>query len=207
MAKLKALIVEDEPLVAEDIASCVELMGYEAAFIAYSGEEAIQFLKENNVDFALLDITLSGDVDGIEVAKQFRETQRAPFLFLTSHSDHTTLERAKATRPSGYLVKPFDENDLKTSLEVAIFNHFHPDDYGHSFSLEILNQRLPNPLSEKEFDVVSELRLGKTNKEIAQSLFVSVNTIKTHLNRLYAKLDASSRTELLFRVDSLLRSQ
>lgn len=207
MARLRALIVEDEPLVAEDIASCIESLGYEAGYICYSGKEAIAQIEANEFDFALLDITLSDEIDGIRVAQLFRERQKAPFLYLTSHSDKGTLERAKSTMPSGYLLKPFDENDLSTALEIAIYNHFHQGEHAHSreFSLELINQKLATALSQKEFDIIAQLKQGKTNKEIAKALFVSVNTVKTHLNRIYPKLDATNRTEVLFRIDALLK--
>jgi DNA-binding NarL/FixJ family response regulator len=208
MAKLRALIVEDEPLVAEDIAACIEALGYEAAYICYSGAEAIAQIEENKFDFALLDISLSDEIDGIGVAERFRQKQAAPFLYLTSHSDRNTLERAKSTMPSGYLLKPFDENDLSTALEIAIYNYIHQHDIADSglFKLDVLNERLATPLSQKEFDIISQLKLGKTNKEIAEALFVSVNTVKTHLNRLYTKLDATNRTEVLFRIEALLKN-
>ncbi len=204
MARLKALIVEDEPLVAEDIAGCVESLGYEVGFIAYSAEQAILKLREIKFDFALLDITLAGEMDGIELSEVINAEYRIPFLFLTSHSDRSILERAKKARPAAYLLKPFDENDLTTSLEVAIFNHINPRS-STVLSLNIINENVVNPLSEREFEILELLRKGKTNQEIAEELFVSINTIKTHLARLYIKLDASNRTEALFKIDSFLK--
>lgn len=204
MARLKALVIEDEPLVAEDIASCIESLGYEVGFIAYSGEEALEALRAQKFDFALVDVTLSGELDGIQVAEEINRSFGFPFVYLTSHSDRSILERAKKTHPAAYLLKPFDENDLMTSLEIAIFNHINPRS-AVNLSLAEINEHISNPLSERELEILELLRKGHTNQEVAEQLFVSINTIKTHLARLYVKLDASNRTEALFRIDSFLK--
>lgn len=205
MTRLKAIIIEDEPLVAEDIAGCIEALGYEVGYIAYSAEDAVISMQNTKYDFALIDITLAGKMDGIELAMIINEEHKFPFLFLTSHSDRSILERAKKARPSAYLLKPFDENDLMTSLEVAIFNHINPKE-SVELSLDEINKQVSNPISDREFEIIKLLRKGNTNQEIAEHLFVSINTIKTHLTRLYVKLDASNRTEALFRIDSILKS-
>ncbi|MEO0403431.1 MAG: response regulator transcription factor [Bacteroidota bacterium] len=199
---IKILVVEDEPLVAEDLAAHVEDMGFEVAGICYSGAEAIQKIDEGNVDAALLDIRLEDNISGIDVAKHIRETNDIPFLYVTSHSDRSTLDEAKVTQPSGYIVKPFDENDLFAALEIAIFNYFNQQP--KKLTLESVNSQIPTPLSEREFEILNLLKEGKTNKEIGEAIFLSVNTVKTHLLKVYEKLDAKNRTEALFRLNQLI---
>ncbi|NQX91191.1 MAG: response regulator transcription factor [Flavobacteriales bacterium] len=199
---IKILVVEDEPLVAEDLAAQVEDMGFEVAGICYSGADAITKIDEGNVDAALLDIRLEDNITGIDVAKHIRSTANIPFLYVTSHSDRSTLDEAKVTQPSGYIVKPFDENDLFAALEIAIFNYFNQQP--KKLTLESVNAQLPTPLSEREFEVLNLLKEGKTNKEIGESIFLSVNTVKTHLLKVYEKLDAKNRTEALFRLNQLI---
>ncbi len=202
--KIKILIVEDEPLVAEDIAGHLSSMDFTVTGIAYDGEQALEMLKANLPDAVLLDITLGTDIDGIAVAHEINSKYAIPFVFLTSHSDRGTIERVKETRPAGYLLKPFDENDLLTSLEIALFNHMNNRPRGTELTIENINQHVPNALSEREFEILNLLRQGKTNKEISESVFLSVNTIKTHLVRIYDKLDVKNRTEVMFKLNKLL---
>ena len=198
MPRLSVLIVEDEPLVAEDIAGHLESIGFIVSGIAHSGEDALLKLKTQRPDAVLLDITLDGKMDGVDVAHHINEHYKIPFIFLTSHADKFTVERVKATKPGAYLVKPFDENDLFTSLEMAVSNYLllHPE--AMEMTLEWINGKLKNPLSEREFEILQALKGGKSNAEVAEKLFLSVNTIKTHLQNIYVKMNARNRTEALF---------
>lgn len=203
--KYSILVVEDEPLIAEDIAGYLTESGFEVAGIANNAEEAIGKLENGTPDALLLDINLGEGMDGIELADIIRKKHKVPFVFLTSHADKNTLDRAKQTIPAGYLLKPFDGNDLMTSLEIAIFTHLKQEDKeSETLSLETVNEALPVPLSQREFDMLILLQTGKTNKEMANALFISVNTVKTHLLHLFEKLDVSNRTQALFRIRELV---
>lgn len=198
------LIVEDEPLIAEDIQGYLEESGFSVTGIAHNGNDAIELLKIQKPDALLLDINLGVPPDGIELATLIREKFEIPFVFLTSHADKSTLERAKQTFPAGYLLKPFDGRDLMTSLEIALFNHFNNRATSATEpTLESVNSKLPTPLSAREFELMMQLRTGKTNREIAEASFISVNTVKTHLQHLFNKLDVTNRTQALFRIREL----
>lgn len=203
--KYSILIVEDEPLIAEDIQGYLEESGFTVTGIAHQGAEAMELLKGERPDAVLLDINLGTPPDGIELAGMIREAHDLPFVFLTSHADKATLERAKQTFPAGYLLKPFDGLDLMTSLEVALFNHFNSRRSAAQREprLQDFNDKLPTPLSEREFELLMHLRTGKTNREIAEASFISVNTVKTHLKHLFEKLDVTNRTQALFRIEEL----
>lgn len=205
MAKVKILVVEDEPLVASDISNQLRDVGFDVVGIAGNGQIALQMLSANLPDAALLDISLGGEPDGIEVAHEINKLYGIPFVFLTSHADRGTIERVKETRPAGYLLKPFDENDLLTSLEIAVFNHMNSKRASErNLTIESINSHIPNPLTEREFEILLYLREGRTNKEIGEKVFLSVNTVKSHLLNIYEKLDVHNRTEVLFKLNSLL---
>ena len=195
---LKILIVEDEPIIAENISIYLNNNDFEVSAIAYDAEEALEQLQYNTPDAAILDINLESGQDGIDIARQINEQYHIPFLFLTSYADKTTLERAKAVQPAGYIVKPFNERTLLASLEIAISNHAADMNHGlPALSLDKVNKGLLTPISQREFDVLQLVYQGVTNNQIAAQLFISVNTTKTHLKNIYLKLDVNSRLELM----------
>lgn len=120
---IKILIVEDELLIAEDIRVHLESLGYEVIGIATNYTEAQDIAHSQNPDIALVDIIIDGDKDGIQTAGYLKKELEIPIIFLTSHSDKQTVERAKLVNPDGYLVKPFNANDLFTTIEIAFSNH------------------------------------------------------------------------------------
>ncbi len=116
------LIVEDELLIAEHLAACLEDDGYVVGGIATSFEEAIELIVVQTPDLVLLDINLEGDLDGIDLANELRHKFQIPHLFVTSNTDDRTIARAKLTNPKGYLVKPFQPQDLRPGIEIALYN-------------------------------------------------------------------------------------
>ncbi len=121
MEKKQVLIVEDERLVAEDIKDSVKSLGYDVMGITSSGEEAVKIAKEISPDLVLMDIKLDGDMDGIEAAQLIRSLTNVPVVYLTAHADDKTLNRAKITEPMGYIVKPFEDKELQSTLEIALY--------------------------------------------------------------------------------------
>ncbi len=114
------LIVEDEGIIASNIGSNLRKAGYEIAGIASSAEEAFDVVSRTLPDLMLIDIHLAGSSDGIEVAQKIHSMFGIPFIFLTAHSDSETMERAKKTGPSGYLVKPVQQNSLLQFIEETL---------------------------------------------------------------------------------------
>lgn len=121
--QIKVLIIEDELLIAEDMRMHLIKLGYIVTGIASSYTEAIESADSELPDIALVDIIIDGDKDGIETAKALKSKFQLPIIFLTSHSDKDTVEKAKLVKPDGYLVKPFNSQDLFTSIEIAFYNH------------------------------------------------------------------------------------
>ncbi|MBL7941756.1 MAG: response regulator transcription factor [Flavobacteriales bacterium] len=200
---MRVLIVEDEPLIAEDIAGCLEAVDFEVAGMADSVSKALDLLSSQTCDVVLLDINLGDGPDGVDLAHEIRKQWDIPFVFLTSHADRATIARVKETLPSGYLLKPFDENDLLTTLEIALANHIGRRSHQDLPSLDQLNNKLPNPLSARELEIIALIRSGNTNQQVADAVFLSVNTVKSHLLHIYEKLDVKNRTELMFRISQL----
>ena len=119
--KTKILIVEDEAIVAKDISVCLEKIGYEVIATFSKGEKALHFLKKNKPDLVLMDIMLAGNISGIEASAEIKKKHDIPVVFLTAYADEKTIERAKVTEPYGYVIKPFKEIDLRTSIEMALY--------------------------------------------------------------------------------------
>lgn len=121
MGEIKVMIVEDELIIAEDIRSKLSGLGYNVTGIATDVKEAESLLQKNSPDIVMLDIILRDGDDGIALAEIIRNQYNIPFIFLTSHADKVTIERAKRLKPDGYLVKPFTDRDLYSSIEIAFF--------------------------------------------------------------------------------------
>ncbi len=121
MPKIKILVVEDESLVAKDIQNMLRGLGYEVLDVLSTGEEAIAAFGRFDPDLVLMDIVLKGEIDGIAAAEKIWETYGIPVIYLTAYADETTLARAKVTEPFGYILKPFDERELQTTIEMAFY--------------------------------------------------------------------------------------
>lgn len=205
MNEIKILIVEDEPVIAENIAVYLNNGDFAVSGIAYDDEEAKRQLKQNTPDAVLLDINLDSEQDGIDIAEFINRHYEIPFLFLTSYSDKETLERAKKVEPWGYVVKPFNERSLVASIEIAISNFARRSTRTVPNLLhQKINEHLPDPVTEREFDVLKLIYEGCTNQQIAEQLFVSLNTIKRHINNAYLKIDATSRSTAIARLRELM---
>lgn len=119
----KILVVEDESVVAIHIEESLMKLGYAVSAVVASGEDAVKKAEETRPDLILMDIVLKGEMDGIEAAAQIREKFYIPVIYLTAYADDTILQRAKVTEPLGYIVKPFNERELKSAIEIALYKH------------------------------------------------------------------------------------
>ncbi len=152
MALEKILIVEDETIVSENIKNILSKLNYTVSGVVTSGEEVIQTLSQTKPDLVLMDIKLKGEIDGIEAAEEIRSQFDIPVIYLTAFVDDHILKRAKITEPSGYIIKPFEILDLRTTIEIAL--HKHRIDKRIRFShrlLKIANQSDTIPKMVKQF--------------------------------------------------------
>lgn len=119
----KILIVENENIVALNIQTRLKQIGYEVLAVVSSGEKAIEIAEATQPDLVLMDIKLSGTLDGIQAAEQIRARFKIPIVYLTAYTDQPTLERVKITEPHGYILKPFETRELYSAIEIALYKH------------------------------------------------------------------------------------
>ncbi len=193
---VRVLIVEDEPIISDDIESTLLANDYDIAGKAYSSTQALDMLINRSPDLVLLDIAIKGDKDGIDIAAIIREKYHLPFIFLTSFSDKITLDRAIPTMPYGYIVKPFKDRDIITSIELAMFR-FASENNTTVLDKTTVENRFGVQLTKMEFSVLWMIWEGKSNQAAAKELFLSVNTVKTHVRNLFEKCNVRNRNELM----------
>jgi two-component system cell cycle sensor histidine kinase/response regulator CckA len=116
----RVVVVEDDAIIGTDIAETLVRLGYEVPATVDTGEAALRAIAEYKPDLVLMDVQLCGPVDGVETVSRLRRDSDIPVVYLTAHSDKATLARAKETTQHGYLLKPFNEQDLRTAIEVAL---------------------------------------------------------------------------------------
>jgi len=197
--ELRILIVEDEPLIAEDLAMTLKREGYIVSGIAHDGPQALDLLNKEEADLALLDIALSPAMSGFDIAQIINDKYQIPFLFITSFSDRATIEKAISFMPEGYITKPFKMKDVLVNIEIA--NYKLSQQVTNPFlQRKEVNEDLTHPLSEAEYEVLLILASGLTNEQIAHTKHLSINTIKTHLKNIYLKLGVQSRTQAIQKV-------
>jgi PAS domain S-box len=120
LAKEKILLVEDDGIEAMDIKRTLESFGYDVPHVASSGDEAIKEALEIHPDLILMDIVLKGEMNGIDAASEIKELL-IPLIYLTAHSEDSTVQRAKLTEPYGYIIKPYESTELKYAIELALY--------------------------------------------------------------------------------------
>ena len=211
MPRIKILIVEDESIVALDIRSALRKLNYEVTDMVTSYEQAIQSVKNNCPDIALLDINLQNSKDGIAIAKKLQKMMDISVVYLTAFSDDDTLQRAVKTNPLGYILKPFTRAELKSSLILAIHKmniskELIPDkntiDLGFNYYYNTKQEQLyltnlPVRLSIKENNLLQLLIHARGSilsfQDIEHQLWpaesISQSTLRTLIYRMRTKLE------------------
>lgn len=206
MSNINVLVVEDESIVSKDIQHSLKKLGYTVVGAASTGEKAIELALSERPDIVLMDIMLKGNMNGIEAASLIKEQIAIPVIFLTAYADESTLSKAKISEPYGYILKPFKEIDLQTSIEMAI--------YKHKKEQEIIKERdflfslVDNKEKSKDFIFVkSNSKLVKINcKDIyfieALKDYVVINTLDTRytIHSTMKEIENKMGTEEFIRV-------
>lgn len=123
MSKVRVLIVEDEVFTADQEEKRLLDMGYDVVGKADSGEDAVQLAHESRPDLVLMDIRLHGRMDGIDAADEIKTKLNIPVIYVTAYADDDLLQRARVTEAFGYILKPFDDKELKTNIEIALYKN------------------------------------------------------------------------------------
>jgi len=192
---IRILIVEDEALIAEEIRDRLSRLGATIVGVTDNAETAVEMAVHSRPDVVLMDIRLRGEHDGIEAAKAIRRTQDVAIIYLTAHSDVSTVMRAKNTGPFGYLIKPIVGRQLGVAVDVAIHRH-----RLERARAEQPHKRVPEydpevyarykTLTAREREVFSQIVRGLLNREIAAELGISERTVKAHRAQIMTKMGA-----------------
>jgi len=150
---VRVMIVEDEAVVAMDIAGHLASLGYIVTALCSSGKQALEEAEKTPPDIALMDINLGGTIDGIETAQQLRTNLDIPVIFFTVYADEEILDRAKIVEPLGYLINPFDITRLESTLEMTLYKH-------------VMEKRLRE--SERRYRIISELVSDFASSDITE---------------------------------------
>jgi DNA-binding LytR/AlgR family response regulator len=177
--------VEDNVIIADDMQSMLEEIGYEIVDNVIVYEQAVEVLKTQQVDLVLIDIILASDKTGIDLGKHIRENYDIPFIFVTSNSDRATVENAKTVKPNGYLVKPFEQQDLYTSIEIALSNFIYGKQPGNSGVNEgtvnedvpMSNSILKDSIFVKKQHLYYRIQFGDIQFIKADNVYLEVNTV------------------------------
>mgnify|MGYP003625930915 FL=1 len=172
-------------IIADDMQSMLEEIGYEIVDNVIVYEQAVEVLKTQQVDLVLIDIILASDKTGIDLGKHIRENYDIPFIFVTSNSDRATVENAKTVKPNGYLVKPFEQQDLYTSIEIALSNFIYgKQNVAKGISSEDVNEDVPmsnsilkDSIFVKKQHLYYRIQFGDIQFIKADNVYLEVNTI------------------------------
>jgi DNA-binding LytR/AlgR family response regulator len=179
MSQIKVGIVEDEMIIAEGIARVLSQLGYLHTEPAVSYTEALEMIEAERPDILLLDIQLSGKKDGIDLAWKIREDYNIPFIFLTANSDAETVDRAKKLCPPAYLVKPFNKDDLYTSIEICLYNFSAVQNKKET--QEKGNYMVRESLFIKQGQSFTKVKVDDITYLESENVYINVNTLQDKL--------------------------
>ncbi|QDH77909.1 response regulator transcription factor [Echinicola soli] len=186
----KVLIIEDEMLIAKDLAFLLEDIGYENIGIANNGDKALELFCDNHVDLVLCDININGDKDGIETVQAILQYKKTPIIYISAFSDNKTVQRAIATAPSSFLTKPYNERSVQIAIDLAFANF-------EQKGLQLEENEIYQKLTQREREIIILIAEGKTSSEIAEQLFISPTTAAKHRNNILAKTGCNNTSEVI----------
>ncbi len=196
----KVLIVEDDPVIADDISSLFQSQGFEVIDVAHNSVDATNVLTKKKSDIDMLDVLLGPGMFSTDKPKTKRRKYHLSYVFLTSYDDEDTFQTTGQLAPSyGHLTKPFQDRPLLTTIKVALAN-FQPNQRTLKLEKDEVEKTIGQDLTSKEFDILCGLIDGLTYKQLAEKHFVSGNTIKYHASNIYNKCNIKRRSELVARL-------
>lgn len=190
-SKFKILIVEDDPVIITDLKSLLRHEEFRVVGTANNAHKALDLLAIRAPNFVILDILLGTGPTGIEVAEVIHEKYNIPYIFLTSYSDEETLQDAQEQGPYGYLVKPYQDHTLITTIATAWHTY-------HRIHLKATQDRMKKMkiLTAQEQKICLLLLDGLSYKQICAANHISINTLKFHVKNIYQKLHVVGRAQL-----------
>lgn len=183
------LVCEDETIIASDIQRCLARFGYHVAGVASCGRQALEIAERTRPDLALMDIQLEGEMSGIDVADLMRSRYGIPVIFLTAHADSKTLERAKRIDPLGFIVKPFQDRELHSAVELGLYRFRRQCEL--QADVDDYKKRLGQAFSHSDIAGVSETREHFLEQEKMEAVRVLAGGVAHHLNNALAVVEAN----------------
>lgn len=194
MKRKKILIVEDQLIITMDLEYMLDELGYQVCGVSMTYDDAITAIKSSQPDLILIDIILSGEKTGIDLAHEVNRSHHIPFIFLTSHADRSTIDAAKTTMPTGYIVKPFNRNDVYASIEIA-FNQIETQEQSQEIFLPDGKQKTKIPLDDMIYahaegnyttfiTTKKKIVLRKCLKEVSETILNNKKFIRIHKSYL-----------------------
>lgn len=198
---MKVVVADDQAAVRDGLVTILELMdGIEVVGAAANGAEAIELADLWSPDVVLMDLRMPR-VDGVEATRQIRERHAGTqVVVLTTYADDDSVLAALAAGAIGYLTKNASRDDIRRAVESAAAGHAHLDPAAHTAVLGAARARLTRPdlpgdLTRRELEVLRFIAEGLSNKEIARELVLTEATVKTHVNRIFAKTKSRDRAQ------------
>jgi len=196
LENIKILIVEDQPIIAEDLNSLLSSQGYKHLSVAHDYQAASDILHNRKPDFAILDINLGSGPSGLDLAELIHEKYHIPYIFLSSYDDDNTLAQAQEYGPYGYLVKPFQDRSLLTTIKIAL-SSFQKAKESTLLDRKKIEEKAVDKITDQEYKIIEQLANGLSYKQIAEANFTSINTVKFHTKNIYSKLNISGRASVV----------
>lgn len=191
---LKILLIEDEFIISKDIKTQLGKNSFAQVTIAKDYNTAFYLFTSNTYDLIISDINLNTNKDGIEIITEFSKIKKVPVVYLTAYSDKDVIKRAEKTMPFAYILKPYNNNQLKVTINLAILN-FKKDFKPIEESSE--NTEKLNLLTNREKEILIVLSTGKITREIGALLGISDNTVEQHKKNIKKKLDLKTIGDLV----------
>jgi DNA-binding NarL/FixJ family response regulator len=179
----KILIIEDEIVIAEDIQNILEKEGYEIAGIAECYDEAIRLFHKNKPDIIISDIYLQDSKTGIEIVKEFLKSRAVPVIFITAYSSNEIIDILADFNSITYITKPFTDGQLIAAVKLI--------------RTKLKKNSIKVKVTHREQEIVDFIINGFSSKEIADKLFISPETVRTHRKNIFSKFSVNSATQLI----------